>query len=95
MNVNWKVRLKNKQFWIAMIPAFLLMVQTILQVFNVGFDFTGISNQLIAVVNTVFAFLTIIGVVADPTTPGIGDSQRALTYCAPGQTNDPVEEEIQ
>ncbi|MBQ9197326.1 MAG: phage holin [Clostridia bacterium] len=81
--INWKVRIRNKQFWLALIPAVLLLIQVVLAVFDITFDYGEIGNKLIAVVNAVFALLTVLGIVADPTTAGLGDSQRALTYQAP------------
>ena len=81
--INWKVRLANKNFWLQAIPALLLLIQVVLNVFGVAFDFGDIGNKLLAVVNAVFAFLTILGVVNDPTTDGLGDSKRAMTYQEP------------
>lgn len=81
--INWKVRFANKTFWLEAIPALLLLAQVVLNVFGVNFDFGDIGNKLLAVVNAVFGFLTILGVVNDPTTYGTGDSQRALTYDTP------------
>ena len=81
--INWKVRIKNKQFWLALIPAILLLIQVTLSIFGVSFDFGEIGNKLVAFVNAVFAVLTILGIVTDPTTDGVGDSQRALTYQIP------------
>ncbi len=81
--INWKVRLVNKNFWLQAIPALLLLIQVVLNVFGVTLDFGDIGNKLLAVVNAVFAFLTILGVVNDPTTDGLGDSKRALTYQEP------------
>ena len=83
MKINWKVRFANKNFWIEAIPALLLLIQVVLAVFGVTFDFGDIGNKLLAVVNAVFSFLTILGVVTDHTTKGTGDSQRALTYDKP------------
>ena len=82
-NVNWKVRIKNKLFWIALIPAVLLLVQTVCSVFGVELDFGNLQDKLLAVVNALFALLVILGIVADPTTEGLKDSQRALTYEKP------------
>ena len=82
-NVNWKVRIKNKMFWIALIPAILLLVQTVCSVFGVELDFGNLQDKLLAVVNALFALLVILGIVADPTTEGLKDSQRALTYEKP------------
>ena len=78
--INWKVRFANKDFWLQAIPALLLLIQVILNVFGVQFDFGDIGNKLIAVVNAVFGFLAILGVVNDPTTFGLSDSKRAMTY---------------
>lgn len=81
--INWKVRLKNKNFWLSIIPATLLLVQVVASVFGLKFDFGDLGNKLIAVVNAAFAFLSILGIVADPTTEGIGDSTLAMTYEVP------------
>ena len=81
--INWKVRLKNKAFWLAAIPAALLLVQTVAALFGISWDFGDVGEKLLAVVNAVFALLTILGVVVDPTTQGLPDSPRALTYKKP------------
>ena len=81
--VNWKVRIKNKVFWIALIPALLLLVQTGCAVFGVHLDFGDLQDKLLALINALFAVLVILGVVADPTTEGLGDSRRAMGYERP------------
>lgn len=83
MNINWKVRLKSKTFWLSLIPALLLLVQVVAAVFGFDLDLGVLGERLLAVVNALFAVLTIIGVVADPTTAGIGDSAQAMTYEEP------------
>jgi phi LC3 family holin len=83
MKINWKVRLKNKNFWLAMIPAFLVLVQVILRVFGVEIDIGEIGNRLIDVVNAAFVVLSILGITIDPTTKGISDSDQAMTYDKP------------
>ncbi len=83
MKINWIARIKNKSFWLALIPAVLLLVQTVAAVFGFTLDFGELGNQLLAVVNAVFAVLAILGVVTDPTTKGFGDSKQALTYDKP------------
>lgn len=83
MKINWIVRIKNKAFWLAIIPAVLLLIQAVADVVGYQLDFSGISDKLIAVVNAVFMVLSILGIVVDPTTAGIGDSARALTYTTP------------
>lgn len=83
MSINWTVRLKNKTFWLSLIPALLLLVQVVVAVFGVELDLGDLGNRLLAVVNAVFAVLTILGVVTDPTTEGVSDSAQALTYDKP------------
>ena len=46
--INWKVRIRNKQFWIALIPALLLLVQVVAAVFGFKLDFGDLGNKLIA-----------------------------------------------
>lgn len=81
--INWKVRFKSKVFWLAVIPAILLLAQTVLDLFGVHFDFTDIQQKLLTVVEAVFGLLVILGIVTDPTTAGVSDSRRALTYSKP------------
>ncbi|MBS4463518.1 phage holin [Lactococcus garvieae] len=76
--INWKLRLLSAKFWLAFLPALLLMVQTIGAPFGYEWDFMVLNQQLTAIVNAVFVVLAIVGVVADPTTPGISDSEIAL-----------------
>lgn len=85
MKINWIVRIKNKAFWLAIIPAVLLLIQAVADVAGFQLDFGDISDKLIAVVNAVFVVLSILGIVTDPTTDGIGDSTRALTYTTPNK----------
>ena len=81
--INWKVRVKNKAFWVALIPAVILVIQLVAGLFGWSIDLTDISGKLVAIVDAVFAVLTILGIVQDPTTKGIKDSERALTYKEP------------
>lgn len=81
--INWKVRIKNKQFWLAIIPAILLVVQAVAHVFGYNIDLGELGNNLLAVVNAVFAVLVILGIVTDPTTEGVRDSELAMTYVKP------------
>lgn len=83
MKVNWLVRIKNKNFWLAIIPALLLLIQVVAAVFGFTLDLGEIGNKLLAVVNAVFGVLSILGIVTDPTTKGLGDSERAMGYNEP------------
>ena len=81
--LNWQVRIKSKQFWLALIPAVLLLVQVVAAVFGFELDLGDIGNRLLDVVNALFAVLAILGIVVDPTTDGVGDSAQAMTYTEP------------
>lgn len=82
-NINWTVRIKNKNFWLAIIPAILLLVQVVGNVFGFTLDLGDLGNKLLEVVNALFAVLAILGIVSDPTTAGVGDSKQAMTYTTP------------
>lgn len=83
MKINWLVRIKNKNFWITLIPALLLLIQVVASVFGFTIDLGDLGNKLLAVVNAAFGVLAIMGIVTDPTTKGISDSERAMTYTEP------------
>lgn len=81
--INWRVRIKNKAFWVAFIPAVLMVAQNVLAFCGVSFDATTLSNELVALVGAVFSVLALLGVVNDPTTAGMSDSKQALSYDKP------------
>ena len=81
--INWKVRIKNKTFWLTIIPAVLLLVQVVAAVFGYTLDLGELGDRLLDVVNAVFTVLVILGIVTDPTTAGVTDSKQALTYTEP------------
>ena len=81
--INWKVRIRNKQFWVSVIPALALVAQAVAALFGFTIDLTTVVGKVLAVVDSVFALLAILGVVVDPTTAGIGDSVRAMGYEEP------------
>ena len=84
--INWKVRLGNKTFWIAFVPAALLLIQVVAAVFGFTLDLGDLGNKLLDVVNAVFGVLAIVGVVTDHTTAGFGDSTQAMTYEKPKES---------
>lgn len=88
--INWKVRIRNKQFWISLIPALAMVVQAVAALFGFTIDLTTLTGKIVAVVDAVFVVLAILGIVVDPTTAGVGDSARAMRYEEPWV--DPVED---
>lgn len=81
--INFTARIKNKTFWLTLIPAVLLLVQVVAAPFGYQWDFGVLNEQLAAIINALFAVLAILGIVTDPTTAGVGDSAQALTYTEP------------
>lgn len=81
--INWKVRILNKTFWITLVPALALLLQTFLAVFNVQLELGETIDKLLVFINALFAVFVIVGVVNDPTTAGLTDSSRALDYHEP------------
>ena len=88
MNINWKVRINNKNFWLTLIPAVLLLVQAVAAVFGFTLDLSDIGNKLLAVVEALFIVLAILGIVTDPTTDGVSDSAQAMTYTVPKKSSE-------
>ena len=81
MKVNWKVRFKNKVWLTAFISAIVTFAFTILNMFDV---FPAITeSQVMRVINAILMFLSLTGVIVDPTTSGIEDSDRAMSYEKP------------
>lgn len=83
MRINWKVRIQNKMFWLAIIPAILVAVKSIADIFGVTIDISVLSGKLVSAVEAIFVVLAILGIVVDPTTKGVSDSDRAMDYTEP------------
>lgn len=81
--INWKVRAKNKTFWITLIPAVIVLIHTIGKLFGFTIDLTMVGENLIQVVEALFIVLAILGIVNDPTTKGIKDGALGSTYTEP------------
>lgn len=83
--INWSVRLRNKNFWLALVPALALLAQAFANIFNLTLEFGDTVDKILVFINVLFAFLVLVGVVNDPTTSGFSDSERALTYTEPSE----------
>ncbi|WP_215194737.1 phage holin [Streptococcus parasanguinis] len=81
--INWSVRLKNKNFWLAVVPALALLFQAFANIFGIKLEFGETIDKILVFINVLFAFLVLIGIVNDPTTVGFSDSTRALGYEEP------------
>lgn len=81
--INWSVRLKNKNFWLAVVPALALLFQAFANIFGIKLEFGQTIDKVLVFINVLFAFLVLVGIVNDPTTSGLSDSTRALDYDEP------------
>lgn len=90
MNINWKVRIRNKHFWVTIVPALILAVQLFANIFGVELDLGDLGTRIVAFIDAAFAVLTILGVVNDPTTATFEDSALAMTYEVPKHLDAPT-----
>lgn len=81
MKINWKVRFKNKVWLTSFITLIVSFVYNIMQLLDITPAFA--QGSVMEIVNQFLMLLGLMGVVVDPTTQGIGDSQRALSYDEP------------
>lgn len=81
MKINWKVCFKNKVWLGCFIAAIVSFIFTILTMFDIYPIVT--EDQIMRVVNSVLMVMSMTGLLIDPTTNGIGDSERALGYDEP------------
>jgi phi LC3 family holin len=86
--INWKVRFKNKSWVMAFVAQLMIVAQMLLGGLNTlgitDFQLTdAIQESILTFINTVFVLLSMMGIIQDPTTKGMGDSERAKTYNEP------------
>ena len=78
MKINIEARLKNKVFLISMSVLLISIIYKVLSLFGIAPSVD--ENAILEVVSMMVDFLVLLGVVVDPTTKGINDSERAMTY---------------
>lgn len=91
MKINWEVRFKNVTWLTMFISLIVGFVFNILKMFDIFPIIT--ENQIMEIVSQVLTFLGLIGVLVDPTTAGVGDSKRAMSYKEPWKDEDILEED--
>lgn len=90
-NINWSVRFKNKTWLASFIALIVSFAYQVLSMFNIV---PGVSqDSVLQLVSVVLTLLSGIGVIQDPTTSGVTDSARALTYTEPGKAVAPANDE--
>lgn len=86
--INWKARVKHKTFWVGIISALFVFAQSVLPLFGVDANLAQLQGSTLDAINSVFSILAILGIVVDPTTAGVKDSDNALTYTEPKKSED-------
>lgn len=89
--MNLKVRVKQKWFWITLIPLLFLLFDQVVEIISTVQSITmgaalyesALMTLVIQAIGVIFAILALIGFPVDLTTEGYGDSKRALTYEEP------------
>lgn len=81
MKINWKVRFRNKLWLGSFFSLVVSFIYSLLSLFDVFPEVT--RSTVLEILNELLTFLGLIGVLADPTTAGLGDSERALSYDEP------------
>ena len=85
MKLNWKVRFRNKTWLFMFLSLIIGFVFNMLRLFDIYPAVT--ENQIVNILNQVLTFLGLVGVLVDPTTAGVGDSDRAMGYREPWDDN--------
>lgn len=81
MNINWKVRFKNKVFLAALLALVISFVYDLTAL--MGYAPSVDESSVMALVDTVLKVLAAVGILVDPTTAGLSDSALAMTYDHP------------
>lgn len=81
MKLNWKVRFKNKIWLTSFISLIVGFIYNVLSSFEIFPSVT--QSAIMQIIGNILEFLGLIGVIIDPTTAGINDSNRAMTYEVP------------
>lgn len=89
MNINWKVRFRNKTWLITFLSAIIALLYQLLALFGITPTFS--QDAVITFCMMGIDVLVLLGVIIDPTTSGITDSATALTYTEPNKEKAPNE----
>ncbi|MFJ8087400.1 phage holin [Lysinibacillus sp. NPDC095746] len=78
MKINWKVRIRRKQFWVSLIALLIVLANQIAGIFYV--DIKIYNDQVTAISENIPSILGLLGIIIDPTTIGVSDSTEAMDY---------------
>jgi phi LC3 family holin len=81
MNINWKLRFQNKTTLTAIVLAVIALVYQVLGIFGIV---PAVSQDtIVQLAGAVINLFVLLGIVVDPTTHGVADSERAMGYDTP------------
>ena len=83
MKINWKVRVRNRQFWLGVVGAIGAFALSLADALGFGGSASPWVEAIEGVASAMLTVLALLGVVVDPTTEGVGDSSQALLYEVP------------
>lgn len=79
--INWKLRLQNKTTLVTMILSIISFIYLVLDAFGVVPRFE--QDTIVKIALGLIDLLALLGIVVDPTTQGVADSNRAMGYEKP------------
>ncbi|WP_084591388.1 phage holin [Ureibacillus sinduriensis] len=92
MKINWKVRIRHRQFWVAIISAFVLLINHTASLF--GVDITLISAKVQQLLESILLILALFGIIIDPTTAGVHDSSQVMVYSKPRKETEHIQRSV-
>jgi phi LC3 family holin len=78
MKINWKARFKNKVFVVSLVTLIISVLYKVLSVFEIVPNVS--ESEALEVFSYLVDVLSFVGILVDPTTDGINDSDRAMLY---------------
>ena len=81
MKIHWKVRFRTPVWVTSLVALVISTVYQALAMFGVAPALT--EDAVMQAVSAVVQLLTLMGVLIDPTTKGVSDSERAMEYEEP------------
>ena len=81
--MNWKLRWKNKATLLSLATLIIAIVYQILNMVGIVPDID--QQKLLDTICRLIDVLALLGIVVDPTTEGIADSDLAMSYAEPSK----------
>ncbi len=85
MKINWKVRFRNRLWLWSFLSAVIAMLFSFLSLCGIALPLS--QNTVLGILYQILSILSLLGVLIDPTTQGLNDSNRAMGYQEPYQDN--------